>query len=99
MDPDTVFGGERFDIVYLVLSGTSTAARCPELLRELVGLGFSTVIALPTPNATRTRRYRRRAGRPIVFRSLDPPAAAARGGAFRPLQLQLAQQARTRHRR
>ena len=44
---------ERFDVVYLVLSGTTTAARCPELLRELVGLGFSTVIALPTPNASR----------------------------------------------
>ena len=45
---------ERFDVVYLVLSGTTTAARCPELLRELVALGFSTVIALPTPNASRT---------------------------------------------
>ena len=44
---------ERFDVVYLVLSGTTTAARCPELLRELVGFGFSTVIALPTPNASR----------------------------------------------
>jgi phosphopantothenoylcysteine decarboxylase len=44
---------EGFDVVYLVLSGTSTAARCPELLRELVGLGFSTVIAIPTPNASR----------------------------------------------
>src|SRR5258708_17207134 len=44
---------ERFDVVYLVLSGTTTAARCPELLRDLVGLGFSTVIALPTPNASR----------------------------------------------
>ena len=44
---------ERFDVAYLVLSGTSTAARCPELLRELVGLGFSTVIAIPTPNASR----------------------------------------------
>src|SRR5437588_2214586 len=44
---------ERFDVVYLVLSGTTTAARCPELLRELVGLGFATVIALPTPNASR----------------------------------------------
>src|SRR6266571_4278994 len=43
----------HFDVVYLVLSGTTTAARCPELLRELVGLGFSTVIALPTPNASR----------------------------------------------
>jgi phosphopantothenoylcysteine synthetase/decarboxylase len=46
-------GGESFDVAYLVLSGTTTAARCPELLRGLVGLGFSTVIALPTPNAAR----------------------------------------------
>src|SRR5437868_2338518 len=45
--------GERFDVAYLVLSGTTTAARCPDLLRELVALGFSTVIALPTPNASR----------------------------------------------
>src|ERR1700676_675069 len=44
---------ERFAVAYLVLSGTTTAARCPEALRELVGLGFSTVIALPTPNASR----------------------------------------------
>jgi phosphopantothenoylcysteine synthetase/decarboxylase len=44
---------ETFDVAYLVLSGTSTAARCPELLRELVGLRFSTVIATPTPNASR----------------------------------------------
>ena len=42
-----------FDVVYLVLSGTTTAARCPELLHGLVGLGFSTVLALPTPNAAR----------------------------------------------
>jgi phosphopantothenoylcysteine synthetase/decarboxylase len=46
-------GGERFDVAYLVLSGTTTAARCPELLRGLVGLGFPTVIAIPTPNASR----------------------------------------------
>src|SRR5207244_13009761 len=46
-------GGERFAVAYLVLSGTTTAARCPELLRGLVGLGFSTVIAIPTPNASR----------------------------------------------
>jgi phosphopantothenoylcysteine synthetase/decarboxylase len=44
---------ESFDVAYLVLSGTTTAARCPELLRGLVGLGFSTVIAIPTPNAVR----------------------------------------------
>ncbi|HWD57317.1 MAG TPA: flavoprotein [Stellaceae bacterium] len=42
-----------YDVVYLVLSGTTTAARCPEILRGLVGLGFATVIALPTPNASR----------------------------------------------
>jgi phosphopantothenoylcysteine synthetase/decarboxylase len=44
---------ESFDVAYLVLSGTTTAARAPELLRGLVGLGFATVIALPTPNASR----------------------------------------------
>ena len=48
-----VAGNERFDVAYLVLSGTTTAARCPELLRALVGLGFSTVIAIQTPNASR----------------------------------------------
>src|SRR5213592_4798223 len=46
-------GSEVFDVAYLVLSGTTTAARGPELLRGLVGLGFSTVIAIPTPNASR----------------------------------------------
>ncbi len=45
--------GERFEVAYLVLSGTTTAARCPELLGELVRLGFSSVIAIPTPNASR----------------------------------------------
>ena len=44
---------ERFDVVYLVFSGTSTAARCPEILHGLVQLGFGTVIAIPTPNASR----------------------------------------------
>ena len=44
---------ERFGVAYLVLSGTTTAARCPEILRGLVGLGFASVIALPTPNAAR----------------------------------------------
>ena len=47
-------GAETFEVAYLVLSGTTTAARCPEILRGLVGLGFATVIALPTPNASRT---------------------------------------------
>ena len=46
-------GGETFNVVYLVLSGTTTSARCPEILRGLVDLGFATVIALPTPNAAR----------------------------------------------
>ena len=53
MNSDAAAGSERFDVAYLVLSGTSTAARCPEILRGLVGLGFATVIALPTPNASR----------------------------------------------
>ena len=46
-------GTEKFDVAYLVLSGTTTAARGPEILRGLVGLGFATVIAIPTPNASR----------------------------------------------
>jgi phosphopantothenoylcysteine synthetase/decarboxylase len=53
MSPGTAVGCESFDVAYLVLSGTSTAARCPEILRGLVALGFSTIIALPTPNAAR----------------------------------------------
>jgi phosphopantothenoylcysteine synthetase/decarboxylase len=44
---------ERFDVAYLVLSGTTTAARCPGLLRDLIGLGFSNVIVIPTPNSAR----------------------------------------------
>src|SRR5215467_9022686 len=53
MSAASAAGAEKFDTAYLVLSGTTTAARCPELLRELVRLGFSTVIAIPTPNAAR----------------------------------------------
>ncbi|HZU90126.1 MAG TPA: flavoprotein [Stellaceae bacterium] len=45
--------GERFAVVYLVLSGTTTAARAPELLRGLKALGFAAVVAIPTPNAAR----------------------------------------------
>jgi phosphopantothenoylcysteine synthetase/decarboxylase len=43
-----------YDTIYLILSGTTTAARCPEILAGLVGLGFPRVIAIPTPNASRT---------------------------------------------
>lgn len=46
--------GDTFDVAYLVLSGATTAARGPDLLRGLLGLGFATVIAIPTPNAART---------------------------------------------
>jgi phosphopantothenoylcysteine synthetase/decarboxylase len=45
--------GERFDIVYLIVSGTTTASRTPALSRDLIALGFPTVIAIPTPNASR----------------------------------------------
>src|SRR6202142_1624715 len=45
--------GERFEVAYLLLSGTTTASRCPELSRDLIGLGFATVIVIPTPNASR----------------------------------------------
>ncbi|MGA8758011.1 MAG: flavoprotein [Stellaceae bacterium] len=53
MAPDGEVNRETFDVAYLVLSGTSTAARGPELLRALVGLGFASIIAIPTPNASR----------------------------------------------
>jgi phosphopantothenoylcysteine decarboxylase len=53
MSPSDTAQRETFAVAYLVISGTTTAARSPELLRGLVGLGFSTVIALPTPNASR----------------------------------------------
>ncbi len=53
MRTDVAADGESFDLAYLVLSGATTAARCPEILDKLVRLGFSTVIALPTPNASR----------------------------------------------
>jgi phosphopantothenoylcysteine synthetase/decarboxylase len=44
---------ERFDVAYLVLSGTTTAARGPVLAGDLLALGFATVIVIPTPNASR----------------------------------------------
>jgi len=53
MSPTDTADREVFDVAYLLLSGTTTAARCPELLRGLFGLGFATVIAIPTPNASR----------------------------------------------
>ena len=91
MSVDIAAGAESFDVAYLVLSGTTTAARCPELLRGLVTLGFSTVIAIPTPNASRVMAPRDLAdveggaGRPVVLRSSHPPTTAARGGAVRPM--------------
>src|SRR5438477_7150698 len=54
MSTSNTMKGERFEVVYLIVSGTTTAARTPEILRGLVGLGFRTVIAIPTPNAART---------------------------------------------
>src|SRR5690242_18959462 len=53
MSIDAAASAESFDVVYLVLSGTTTAARCPELLRALVALGCSVVMAIPTPSAAR----------------------------------------------
>jgi len=53
MTQDSKPDSERFDVAYLVISGAATAARCPDILRGLVDLGFPTVIALPTPNAAR----------------------------------------------
>jgi phosphopantothenoylcysteine synthetase/decarboxylase len=61
-----VMSSETFQVVYLLVSGTSTAARCPEILRGLVGLGYPTVIVIPTPNASRTIATREMADIPGV---------------------------------
>src|SRR5207247_1422841 len=53
MTTEAAAGDERFRVAYLILSGTTTASRCPELLRGLLESGFSTAIAIPTPNASR----------------------------------------------
>src|ERR1044071_1607013 len=53
MSANDPVGSETFEVAYLVLSGTTTAARCPELLCGLVELGFGSVIIIPTPNASR----------------------------------------------
>jgi len=45
--------GDRFEVVYLVLTGAATAARGPDILRGLLAIGFRSVIAIPTPNASR----------------------------------------------
>jgi phosphopantothenoylcysteine synthetase/decarboxylase len=45
---------QTFEVAYLLVSGTSTAARCPEILAGLVALGYPTIIVIPTPNAART---------------------------------------------
>jgi phosphopantothenoylcysteine decarboxylase len=47
-----------FETIYLLISGTTTAARCPEIAAGLAGLGFPTVIAIPTPNASRVLALR-----------------------------------------
>ncbi len=61
-----ISGHETFDTVYLLLSGTTTAARGPELARGLLALGFAAVIAIPTPNASRTLAPRELADIPGV---------------------------------
>jgi hypothetical protein len=75
MDLADTAGVEVFDLVYLALSGTTTAIRCPEILRGLIKLGFATVIALPTPNASRV----------IAPRDLADVDESPRAGGIEPL--------------
>jgi hypothetical protein len=76
---------ERFDVVYLVLSGTTTAA-LSGMLRGLVGLGFATVIASDAECGARvagSRRCRGRAGRQS-YSAWRSSRGAAQRGAFAP---------------
>lgn len=57
---------EAFDTAYLVISGAATASRCPALLRDLLGLGFVRVLAVPTPHASRIIAFRDLADIPAV---------------------------------
>ncbi len=66
---------KKFEVAYLLLSGTTTAARCPEILRGLVGLGFRQVMCIPTPNAARVvaaRELADVAGAQVVESYFDP---------------------------
>jgi phosphopantothenoylcysteine synthetase/decarboxylase len=63
---DTTTANERFDVAYLILSGAGPASRCPDIARGLVALGFSSVIAIPTPNATMVLTPRDLSGIPGV---------------------------------
>ncbi len=76
-------------MAYLMVSGATTAARAPELLHGLVELGFTTVIAVPTPNASRVIAPRDLAdikgpGSWSHSLSRHPSAATARGRAVCP---------------
>ena len=53
MSTDDAANGDGLDVAYLILSGAATAARCPEILRGLLALGFGQVLSIPTPNASR----------------------------------------------
>lgn len=44
---------ERYPVAYLLLSGTTTAQRCPEILAGLIAMRFEQVLVIPTPNASR----------------------------------------------
>ncbi len=44
---------DTYETAYLLLSGASTAARAPEILRGMVGLGFRQVICIPGPHTAR----------------------------------------------
>lgn len=75
MSPSEAAAGQRFEVAYLVLSGAATATRCPELLRGLKDLGFATVLAIPTPNASRIlppRELAKVEGAQVVESYFDP---------------------------
>ena len=59
--PPSQSGGGQFEVAYLVVCGTTTAAQAPELVRGLLRLA-PRVLTLPTPNAARVIASRDLAG-------------------------------------
>lgn len=53
MSAEQANSAQRYDVIYVLISGATTSSRAPEIVAGLRDLGFKTVIAIPTPNSAR----------------------------------------------